>query len=109
MLLRAISIAFCRLGSPTGSSLCRSDIAWSTSCGFPIHDLTKKENKGGRERERERTERTRHLAYPFADTPTHTHDADLPERILVEPLGDKFAGVFEREVEPRWPHVPVRH
>ena len=55
MLLRAISIAFCRLGSPTGSSLCRSDIAWSTSCGFPIHNLTKKEIKGAeRERERER-------------------------------------------------------
>lgn len=53
--------------------------------------------------------RTGHLAYPFADTPTHTDNADLPERILVEPLGDKLACVLEREVEPRRPHVPVRH
>jgi len=37
MLLRAISIAFCRLGSPMGSSLCRSEIARSTSCGFPTY------------------------------------------------------------------------
>ena len=36
MLLRAISMAFWRLGSPTGSSLCLSEIALSTSCGFPV-------------------------------------------------------------------------
>ena len=53
--------------------------------------------------------RTGHLAYSFADSPTHANDADLPERILVEPLGDEFASVFEREVEPRRPHVSVRH
>ena len=53
--------------------------------------------------------RTRHLAYPFADASTHTHDADLPERVLVEPLGDEFARVLEREVEARRAHVAVRH
>ena len=106
MLLRAISMAFCRLGSPTGSSLCRSDIAWSTSCGFPTYKtfFLKRETE-----KRRRRGRTGHLAYPFADTPTHADDADLPERILVEPLGDKLARVLEREVEPRRPHVPVRH
>jgi hypothetical protein len=52
---------------------------------------------------------TGHLAYPLADTPTHAHDADLAERILVEPLGDEFARVLEREVEPRRPHISVRH
>lgn len=35
MLLRAISMAFCRLGSPLGSSLCRSEMAFRTSCGLP--------------------------------------------------------------------------
>ena len=35
--------------------------------------------------ERERR-RTRHLAYPLADAPTQSYDADLTERILVEPL-----------------------
>jgi hypothetical protein len=37
MLLRAISIEFCKLGSPVGSSLCRSVIDFSTSCGFPVN------------------------------------------------------------------------
>jgi len=64
------------------------------------------EVKGVRKSEEKRT---RHLAYPFADAPTHTHDADLPERILVKPLGDEFARVLEREVEPRRAHVAVRH
>jgi hypothetical protein len=54
-------------------------------------------------------ERTRHLAYPLAYAPTHAHDADLPERILVKPLGDELARVLEREVEPRRTHVAVRH
>lgn len=31
MLLRAMSIAFCRLGSPAGIILCRSEMAFSTS------------------------------------------------------------------------------
>lgn len=35
MLFLAISMAFCRLGSPVGRSLCRSAIDLSTSCGLP--------------------------------------------------------------------------
>jgi hypothetical protein len=35
IVLFAISIAFWRLGSPVGSNLCRSEIALSTSGGFP--------------------------------------------------------------------------
>ena len=60
-------------------------------------------------RKSEEKKRTRHLAYPFANAPTHTHDAYLPERVLVEPLGDEFARVLEREVEARRAHVAVRH
>ena len=37
ILPRAISMAFCRLGSPVGSILCRSAMDLSTSCGFPAH------------------------------------------------------------------------
>jgi len=35
IVLFAMSIAFWRLGSPAGSSLCRSEIALITSGGFP--------------------------------------------------------------------------
>lgn len=35
ILPRAISMAFCRLGSPVGSILCLSAMDLSTSCGFP--------------------------------------------------------------------------
>jgi hypothetical protein len=66
--------------------------------GFEVKGVRKSEEK-----------RTRHLAYTFADAPTHTHDADLPERVLVEPLGDKVARVLERKVEARRAHVAVRH
>lgn len=38
MLLRAISIAFCKLGSPAGSSFVRSLSDLSTSCGFPANE-----------------------------------------------------------------------
>lgn len=39
MLLRAISMAFCKLGSPMGSSLILSDIDLRTSCGFPERNM----------------------------------------------------------------------
>jgi hypothetical protein len=53
--------------------------------------------------------RTRHLTYPFANSPTHTHNTNLSKRILVKPFGDEFACVFERKVEPRRPHITIRH
>lgn len=37
ILLRAISIAFCKLGSPAGSSFVRSLSDLSTSCGLPAN------------------------------------------------------------------------
>ena len=37
ILPRAISMAFCRLGSPVGSILCLSAMDLSTSCGFPAY------------------------------------------------------------------------
>ena len=58
---------------------------------------------------RRNDERTRHLAYPLADTPAHAHDTDLPERVLVKPLCDEFARVFKHQVEARRSHVAVGH
>jgi hypothetical protein len=59
--------------------------------------------------ERQRAGRTGHLTYPFANSATHTHNANLPKRILVKPLGDERACVFERKVEPRRPHITIPH
>lgn len=106
MLLRAVSRAFCRLGSPVGSSLWRSAIEFRTSCGFP----------GLRSRRPHMQWRddwmsvlTRHLADPLADPRTHTHDADLAQRVLVKPLRDEFPRVLQCKVKPRGPHVAVHH
>jgi hypothetical protein len=46
ILLRAISMAFCKLGSPTGSSLILSDIDLRTSWGFPRTDASRHRIKG---------------------------------------------------------------
>lgn len=52
---------------------------------------------------------TRHFTDTFTDAPTHPDDADLTERVLVEPLHDKFARVLQGEVKPSRTHVTVHH
>ena len=88
MLLRAISIAFCKLGSPAGSSFVRSLSDLSTSCGLPAHERERKRRKSGHDR-------TRHFADTFADAAAHTNDADLTEGVLVKPFHDKLARVLQ--------------
>lgn len=102
MLLRAISMAFCKLGSPTGSSFVRSLSDLSTSCGLPANQ---------RERKHRKWEQypTRHFTDALANPTAHTNDANLTERILVKPLHDELARVLQRQVEPRRTHVSVHH
>ena len=107
IVLFAISMAFWRLGSPAGSSLCRSEIVPMTSGGFPdsVMSICSPSNKA----HDRKYSQTRHFAESFPDSGSHADDPDLTEGVLVEPLVYELARVLETEVEPGRTHVSVHH
>ena len=52
---------------------------------------------------------TRHFTNPLPNSRSHVHDANLVERIPVEPLVHELARVLETEVESGWVHGSVHH
>ena len=107
IVLLAISIAFCRLGSPVGSNLCRSEIALRTSGGFP-ENRNQSPALPTKQHDRKYSQ-TRHFTDPLPNSRPHAHDSNLAERVLVEPLVHELARVLETEVEPGRTHVSVHH
>ena len=110
IVLFAISIAFWRLGSPVGSNLCRSEIALSTSGGFPKQNASYQPSPPPAKSARhEKYSQTRHFTDPLTDSCSHPYDADLAERVLIKPLVDELASVFKGEVKSGGAHVSVCH
>ena len=110
IVLFAISIAFWRLGSPAGSSLCRSEIALITSGGFPekfntVASILSPPN----EADDRKYSQTRHFTESLPDSRSHADDPDLTKGVLVEPLVHELARVLEAQVESGRTHVSVHH
>jgi len=110
IVLFAISIAFWRLGSPAGSSLCRSEIALIMSGGFPekfntVASIPSPPNKA----DDRKYSQTRHFTESLPDPRPHANDPDLTKGVLVEPLVHELARVLETEVESGRTHVSVHH
>ena len=77
IVLFAISIAFWRLGSPVGSNLCRSEIALSTSGGFPKnHGAESIPNISDGAHDRKYSQ-TRHFTNSLPNSGPHANDANL--------------------------------